>query len=113
MVREKKLRALAVTGETRSPGFPDVPTVKESGLTDYVQYSWNALFVRSDVSPAIRTRLGDVIRTVMTSRETIDNLHRPRGTEARPLTSDQVQKLQLEEIDRFRKIAKSIDFNGR
>jgi tripartite-type tricarboxylate transporter receptor subunit TctC len=113
LIREKKLRALAVTGETRSPDFPLVPTVKESGLNDYVQYSWNALFVRSDVPPAIRTRLAEVIRTVMTSPETIENLHRPRGTEARPLTSEQMQKLQLEEIDRFRKIAKTIDFAGR
>jgi tripartite-type tricarboxylate transporter receptor subunit TctC len=35
LVREGKLRALAVTGAKRSPQFPDLPTVSESGLPGY------------------------------------------------------------------------------
>ena len=35
LVREQKLRALAVTGEKRSPLFPDLPTVAETGLPGY------------------------------------------------------------------------------
>ena len=113
LIRDKKLRALAVTGESRSPDFPQVPTVRESGLPDYVQYSWNALFVRSDVPSAIRQKLADAVHRVMTARETIEKFHGPRGTEARPLTSSQMQVLQREEIERFRGIAKAVNFNAR
>jgi tripartite-type tricarboxylate transporter receptor subunit TctC len=35
LVREQKLRALAVTGAKRSPLFPDLPTVAETGLPGY------------------------------------------------------------------------------
>jgi tripartite-type tricarboxylate transporter receptor subunit TctC len=110
LLRSKKLRALAVTGETRSPEFPDVPTVKESGLTEYVQYSWNAMFVRSETPEPIRAKLADAIREVMTSPDAINNFHGPRGTEARPYTPEQLQTLQKQEIARFRQIANSVGF---
>ena len=38
-----QLMTVASTGEKRSPSTPDVPTVKESGLPDYVVTSWNAV----------------------------------------------------------------------
>lgn len=110
LMRNKKLRALAVTGESRSPDFPGVPTLKESGLKDYVQYSWNALFVRSETPEPIRTKLSEAIHKVMTAPETIQNFHGPRGTEARPIPAAQVQALQKEEIARFRSIANAVGF---
>ena len=35
-IQEGKIRALAVTGKTRSPDFPNLPTMIESGYPDYV-----------------------------------------------------------------------------
>jgi tripartite-type tricarboxylate transporter receptor subunit TctC len=35
LVREGKVRALAITGATRSPLFPELPTVAEAGLSGY------------------------------------------------------------------------------
>jgi tripartite-type tricarboxylate transporter receptor subunit TctC len=42
-VRAGKLRALAVTGSMRSPLFPAVPTVAESGLPGYESTAWLGL----------------------------------------------------------------------
>ena len=109
LLRSKKLRALAVTGEARSPEFTDVPTVKESGLAEYVQYSWNALFVRSETPDPIREKIADAVQRVMTSADTF-NFHAQRGTEVRPLKSDQIRALQKEEIARFRTIANDVGF---
>ena len=39
-----QLRAVASTGSVRSSLLPDVPTLRESGLTDYAVVGWNALF---------------------------------------------------------------------
>jgi tripartite-type tricarboxylate transporter receptor subunit TctC len=43
-VRDGAIRALAVTTKTRSPSFPNIPTVAESGLPGYETYTWNAVF---------------------------------------------------------------------
>jgi len=39
------VKALAVTGDTRSSALPDVPTFKEAGIKDFELASWNALLV--------------------------------------------------------------------
>ena len=41
LVREGKLRAIAVTGETRIPALPEVPTLAEAGLPGAVITGWH------------------------------------------------------------------------
>jgi tripartite-type tricarboxylate transporter receptor subunit TctC len=113
LLRTGKVRALAVTGEKRSPDFPDIPTVQESGLSGYTLYSWNAFYVRAETPPAIQARLAEAIRKVMTAPETINTFYKPKGTEGIPLTSEQMQKLQRDEIERFRKVAASVTLAPR
>ncbi|MDZ5457948.1 Bug family tripartite tricarboxylate transporter substrate binding protein [Azohydromonas lata] len=43
-IKSGSVRALAVTTAQRSPSFPDVPTIAESGLPGYETYTWNAVF---------------------------------------------------------------------
>lgn len=109
LLRQGKLRALAVTGDKRSPDFPDVPTVKESGAPDYVLYSWNAFYTRSDVPLAVREKLADAIEQVMMDPDTIQNFYRPKGTEGVPLSADQMRDLQIKEIERFKQVADKLD----
>lgn len=43
-VSSGKLKAIAITGEQRSPALPDVPTLREAGYEDAVIGSWYAVF---------------------------------------------------------------------
>src|SRR5262245_20489434 len=43
-MQDKKVRAVAVSSPKRSPVFPDVPTVQESGVAGYEVTSWNGVF---------------------------------------------------------------------
>lgn len=45
VVRNGKVRAIAVTGPKRSIALPDVPTFAESGLPQYDASSWNGILV--------------------------------------------------------------------
>ena len=43
LIQEKKIKALAVTSATRHPQLPDVPTMAESGIADYVTTFWTGV----------------------------------------------------------------------
>jgi tripartite-type tricarboxylate transporter receptor subunit TctC len=42
-IRAGKLRALAITSKTRSPLFPDVPTMQEAGVPGFEVQNWQGL----------------------------------------------------------------------
>jgi tripartite-type tricarboxylate transporter receptor subunit TctC len=56
-IKGGKLNALAVTGEKRSTSLPDVPTMKEAGLPDYVYTTWYGVWVPAKTPAPIVARL--------------------------------------------------------
>jgi len=52
-IKTGKLRALAVTGATRSAQLPDVPTVSEAGVPGYEAYVWMGLLAPKGTPAAI------------------------------------------------------------
>jgi len=60
----EKLPMLAFTSAKRDPEFPNVPTVRESGL-DYVVDVWWGLFAPAGLPPAIRDRMNREIATIV------------------------------------------------
>ncbi|WP_127751938.1 tripartite tricarboxylate transporter substrate binding protein [Devosia sp. 1566] len=53
------LRALAVTTLERSPSFPDLPTMDESGVPGYETNTWNALFAPAGTPPEVIAKLNE------------------------------------------------------
>ena len=45
LVKDGKLRALAITSRKRSPLVPDLPTMDEAGVPGYEMVGWNGVFV--------------------------------------------------------------------
>ena len=56
-VKDGKLRALALTGKTRSPGLPDVPTMAEAGYPAIEGEAWFAFVVPAGTPKEIVTLL--------------------------------------------------------
>ena len=52
-----RLRALAVTGKTRSPLLPDVPTAAESGLPGFENTGWFGLLAPAGTPPAVLAKI--------------------------------------------------------
>jgi tripartite-type tricarboxylate transporter receptor subunit TctC len=60
-IRGGELRALAVTGAKRSEALPDVPTVAEQGLENFVATTWYGVLVPAGTSRAIVDTLNKAI----------------------------------------------------
>jgi tripartite-type tricarboxylate transporter receptor subunit TctC len=66
-VRSGKLRALAISGSTRSPALPDVPTLQEAGLKEFETTAWWAVFGPANLPPDVTSRLRSEIVKVVAS----------------------------------------------
>ena len=64
-VRSGKLRALGVTTLARSPLFPDVPTLDESGLTGFNDVTWNGYVAPAGTPREVLARLHSEIAKVV------------------------------------------------
>ena len=58
-VKAGKIRALAVTGRTRAPQLPDVPTIAESGYPDLIVTSWQAAAAPAKTPREVVARLNE------------------------------------------------------
>ncbi len=64
-VRAGKLRALAVTGNARSPLMPDLPTVSEAGLPGYESSVWFGIVGPANMAaPALQRLSSDTMKAV-------------------------------------------------
>jgi tripartite-type tricarboxylate transporter receptor subunit TctC len=67
LVKDGKLRALAITSRKRSPLIPELPTMAEAGVPDYEMVGWNGVFlpkgVPSDVGAKLHAALTAVLRS--------------------------------------------------
>ncbi len=64
VVQEGRMRALAVTSAERHPALPDVPTMAEAGVPDFVVTSWCAMAFPAGVPAPILARANAAIREI-------------------------------------------------
>jgi tripartite-type tricarboxylate transporter receptor subunit TctC len=63
-IRGSKLKALAVTSETRSGLLPDVPTMIEAGVKDYVVNTWTGFIAPRDTPASVIERLNQELNRI-------------------------------------------------
>lgn len=105
MVREGKLRALAIADERRLSEFADVPTVNES-YKGYVNYIWLGLVVRADTPQPIVDNLSRAMQQVMAKKETHDYLAQ-MGWQPLNLDGPAMGRFIQAENKRFQGVAKT------
>ena len=106
LVKDGKLRALAVTGNTRLRALPDVPTMAESGYPDIEGESWFGLLVPTGTP-------GQII--AMLNRETVKIIQAPDmkerlvtlGFEPVASTPDEFAERIKVEIETWRKVIRA------
>lgn len=59
-----RVRVLAVSTAERTPYFPDVPTVQESGIADFDLSGWVAMLAPPNMPPALSAQIARTVQAV-------------------------------------------------
>ena len=109
-IKAGKLRALAVSGATRSPVLPDVPALTET-VPGYNGTLWIGLFAPAGVPQEVLTRLQDGMAKALAAKDLRDKLEQQgvelAGTAERPVTPEQFAALLNDDIAKWARIVKS------
>jgi tripartite-type tricarboxylate transporter receptor subunit TctC len=105
LVREGKLRGLAVTSAKRSPAAPDIPTIAESGLPGFDAVSWFAVFSSPGTPKPVVDKLNAEIVKIIKSPETGKRLSE-LGLDPVGSTPDELASYQRTEITKWTKVVK-------
>ena len=57
LLREGKVRGLALTGPARAPQMPEVPTLAEAGFPGFLEEVWFGLYAPAGMPPALVARM--------------------------------------------------------
>jgi tripartite-type tricarboxylate transporter receptor subunit TctC len=102
-IRSGWMKALAVTGEQRFPGLPNVTTAVESGLPDYKVTSWNGISAPAGTPPPVVERLNREINAIVAMPDVKQKLL-DLGVEASGSTPRALDRLLVAEIDKWKQV---------
>jgi len=103
-IQSGAVRALAIASEVRSAALPNIPTMREAGLPDFVASTWNVLFAPAGTPPSIVNRLSSVIRTALAD-PVVGTKLRDLGVELDVSTPESTMSFVRSQVDFWRPIA--------
>jgi len=87
-VKAGKLKVLALTGKTRHPKFPDVPTFAELGLVNYSPTAWIGLFAPAGTPKPIVDKLADAMQKATGQNPALIEKWQSYGGELKAMTPE-------------------------
>jgi tripartite-type tricarboxylate transporter receptor subunit TctC len=106
-VQAGKLKAFAVTGNTRHPQLPNIPTTAEAGLPDFKLEAWVGLFAPAGTPPAIINKLTADVKKAFEMPE-VKARADAAGVELRYLNPEALGKLVASDTAYWAKIIKTV-----
>jgi tripartite-type tricarboxylate transporter receptor subunit TctC len=107
-IKAGKLRAIAVTGRTRSPALPDVPTMVESGFPGVEAAQWQSIVVPAGTPRPIVNRLHEELLKIMRQPAVIERLAGFGLDNATSASPEDLGRMMREEVARWPAIYKSL-----
>jgi tripartite-type tricarboxylate transporter receptor subunit TctC len=105
-----KLKALAVTGKSRHPMLPNVPTTAEAGVPSFLLESWVALYAPANTPPPVVSKLTDAVKKSLEMPE-VKQRADTAGVELTYLNPTAMDGLLKKELPEWNKIIKSANIH--
>jgi tripartite-type tricarboxylate transporter receptor subunit TctC len=106
LIRDHKVKALAVTSARRHPQLPDVPTLLESGIPDFAITFWSGVVAPAGTPAAIVSKLNAAMDKGLRSQDIRDKLA-AIGAQTTPGSPQDFASFIASETVKWREIAKT------
>lgn len=106
LLKSGTLRAIAVSTPKRSPMFPDLPTLAESGASDGTYAVWIGLFGPAKLPTLVKARIAQALEAARSEPDVIAKLEAGGQMISDVRTPDQFAALVRDEEQRLRKVVK-------
>jgi tripartite-type tricarboxylate transporter receptor subunit TctC len=103
-IKSGEFRALAVTGKTRWPDFPDVPTIDETVAPGFEVISWTGMAGPANMPKPIVDRLNAEVRKAIAVPDVKQKLQ-AMGGDPRGTTPDEMKDLVSRQYETWKKLA--------
>jgi tripartite-type tricarboxylate transporter receptor subunit TctC len=107
-IESGSVKALAVSGDARSPSLPDVPTMAEAGQPKYKAVGWFGLMAPAGTPATIVTTLSSAVAESAKSPEVVTGFH-VQGIEPASDTPQQFAAFIREQLELHKKLVADVD----
>lgn len=104
-VQASRVRGLGISSSRRSPTYPNIPTIAESGVPGFEVVAWSGLVRPANLPKEIVTRLNAEIRTAL-ANPTVRERFKALGAETDPSTPEDFRELARREVVKWEKVVK-------
>ena len=102
-----KTRIIALTAKERSPFFPEIPTMAESGGPEFDVAFWLGMFAPAGTPRAVVDRLNGMIRESLRAPELQEYLKKQTYVAAW-MTPEDMQKLVVQEVEQWTRVVRDV-----
>jgi tripartite-type tricarboxylate transporter receptor subunit TctC len=111
-IMAKKVRAIAVTGQTRTPALPDTPTLAEQKIKAFPSYSWWGVYAPAGTPRPIVDKMHEAITKAVRSPDVTQKFVEQFNMEILTSTPEKFAAYQKSEQERWFKVIKDNDIKG-
>jgi tripartite-type tricarboxylate transporter receptor subunit TctC len=106
-----KLRVLAVTGRKRIAALPDIPTVSESGVPDYVEGNWQMVLVPARTPATVIDRINAELVRILRTPELTASIQQT-GSDVIANTPAESAELVRADLKRYGQLIRKLDIRA-
>lgn len=104
-IKAGKVKAVAVTGQARYPGLPNVPTFVESGFASLSDSVWYAVLVPAGTPRDVIDRLNAGFRQAIAKPATVERLEGPAKTSPASSTPQEAASYVRAQVAKWNRVA--------
>ena len=110
-IQGNRVRAIATSGQKRTPALPTLPTMDEAGVKGFDYSPWYGFFAPAGTPPNVVQKLHTAINKVLTNPEIVSKLGK-HGLEVQAMPREQFSQIVTSDIAKWGKIIKKLDIKG-